>query len=455
MPGLCRDCLETFAELTGAESAGDTAPPPRCPACNSPRLVWHPDLDRLSIAHIDCDAFYASVEKRDRPELRDKPVIVGGGQRGVVSAACYVARMYGVHSAMPMFKALKACPDAVVIRPDMAKYSEAGRAIRERMLALTPLVEPLSIDEAFLDLSGTEALHHGWPARSLARLVKDIEDDMGLTASVGLSYNKFFAKIASDLDKPRGFAVLGFDAAKSFLADKPTGIIWGVGKSLRATLARDGITLVRHLLPRPEAELVARYGSIGRRLYHFARGEDERSVTPDSPTKSISSETTFDRDVAAAPVLLERLWPLCETVARRLKKAGLAGHSVQLKLKCADFRQISRSRRLGAATQLAEELYRTAEPLVRQEADGRAFRLIGIGAADLVSAAEADLPDLLDPAREKRAKVERAIDQVRAKLGEQAIGKGRALPGRQQSDGQQSGGRPSANRPAGEQRKKS
>ena len=423
MPGLCRDCLESFPEPPPG-----SVPPTRCPVCNSPRMAWHPELDRLSLAHIDCDSFYASVEKRDRPELRDKPVIVGGGQRGVVSAACYVARMYGVHSAMPMFKALKACPDAVVIRPDMAKYSEVGRAIRERMLALTPMVEPLSIDEAFLDLSGTEALHHGWPARSLARFVKSIEDEMGLTASVGLSYCKFFAKIASDLDKPRGFAVLGFDAARSFLADKPIGIIWGVGKSLRATLAKDGITLVRHLLPYSEVELMARYGSIGHRLYHFARGEDERRVSPDSPAKSISSETTFDRDIVAAPLLLERLWPLCEKVARRLKQAGLAGHSVQLKLKTADFRQISRSRRLGDATQLAEELYRTAEPLLRHEADGRAFRLIGIGAADLVAADIADLPDLLDPDREKRARVERAIDQVRAKLGDRAIGKGRSLP---------------------------
>ena len=308
MPGLCRDCLETLPDPATESAAGQAAGPPRrCPACGGFRLVWHKELDRLSLAHIDCDAFYASVEKRDRPELRDKPVIVGGGQRGVVSAACYVARMYGVHSAMPMFKALKACPDAVVIRPNMAKYSEVGRTIRARMLELTPLVEPLSIDEAFLDLSGTEALHHGWPARSLARFVLDIEKDLGLTASVGLSYNKFFAKIASDLDKPRGFAVLGSDAARTFLAARPVGIIWGVGKSLRAALERDGITLVRHLLPYSESELVARYGSIGRRLYHFARGEDARGVNPSSPAKSISSETTFNRDIAAPKLLLERL----------------------------------------------------------------------------------------------------------------------------------------------------
>ncbi|HMA15591.1 MAG: DNA polymerase IV [Bacteroidota bacterium] len=420
MPGLCRDCLETFAEPAGAAES-------RCPACGGFRLLWHPDLDRLTLAHIDCDAFYASVEKRDRPELRDKPVIVGGGRRGVVAAACYVARLYGVHSAMPMFKALKACPDAVVIRPEMAKYVAVGREIRERMLALTPLVEPLSIDEAFLDLAGTEALHHGWPARSLARLALGIEHDLGLTVSVGLSYNKFFAKIASDLDKPRGFAVLGFDAARSFLADQPIGIIWGVGKSLRASLARDGITLVRHVLPLKEVELVARYGSIGQRLYRFARGEDARDVQPDSPAKSISAETTFEHDLAAAPALLDELWPLCEKVARRLKRAGLAGRGIHLKLKTADFKLVSRSRRLAGATQMAEEIYRAAEPLVRQEADGRSFRLIGVGAAELVSGVEADLPDLLDPARDKRVKVERAIDQVRAKLGDAAIAKGRAI----------------------------
>lgn len=427
MPGLCRDCLETFPEPTGAEPTG--AASPRCPACGGLRMLWHADLDRLSLAHIDCDAFYASVEKRDRPELRDKPVIVGGGRRGVVSAACYVARVYGVHSAMPMFKALKACPDAVVIRPDMAKYAAVGRAVRERMLSLTPLVEPLSIDEAFLDLSGTQALHRGWPARSLARLARDVERDLGLTVSVGLSYNKFFAKVASDLDKPRGFAVLGFDAAETFLAAQPVGIVWGVGKALRATLARDGITLVRHLLPLPEVELVARYGSIGQRLYRFSRGQDERSVHPDSPAKSISAENTFAHDIAATPALLEELWPLCEKVARRLKKAGLAGRSIHLKLKTADFKLISRSRRLPAATQMAEEIYRAVSPLVQQEAVGRAFRLIGVGAAEFVSAEQGDLPDLLDPARDKRVRVERAIDQVRAKLGDRAIGKGRALGG--------------------------
>ncbi|WP_299393111.1 DNA polymerase IV [Pelagibius sp.] len=430
MPAICRDCLQAFGGHQVPETQAHDSPEiARCPNCDSPRLIRHPELDRLSIAHIDCDAFYASVEKRDRPELRDKPVIVGGGRRGVVSAACYVARMYGVHSAMPMFKALKACPDAVVIRPDMAKYSTIGKDIRERMRALTPMVEPLSIDEAFLDLGGTEALHHGWPARSLARLVKSIEDDLGLTASIGLSFNKFLAKIASDLDKPRGFAVIGQREARAFLADRPVGIIWGVGKSLKAALARDGITKVRHLLPYEESALVARYGSIGTRLYHFARAEDARRVSPEGATKSISSETTFNTDIASAERLAAQLWPLCEKVAKRLKRASLAGGSVHLKLKTAEFKLVSRSRRLSTPTQMAEEIYRTAEPLLRHEADGRAFRLIGVGAADLVADDDADLPDLLDPERNKRVKIELVMDQVRNKLGEESIIKGRALGG--------------------------
>ncbi len=418
MTTLCRDCLVV------SPSAPDEK---RCAACGSPRLKSHPELARLAIAHIDCDAFYASVEKRDRPELRDKPVIVGGGRRGVVAAACYVARVYGVHSAMPMFKALKACPEAVVIRPDMAKYSRIGREIREMMRGLTPLVEPLSIDEAFLDLTGTETLHGGPPARSLAALAGRIEREHGLTVSIGLSYNKSLAKIASDLDKPRGFAVIGRAEARAFLQDKPVAIIWGAGKALQKALAKGGIVRVGDLLAYDEIALVARYGAIGRRLYRFARGEDFRSVEPDAPAKSISAETTFDEDHADPAALAAQLWPLCEKVSNRLKHAGLAGRTVTLKLKTAEFRLLTRSRRLGDPTRLAEVLYRTAFALLEREAVGRRFRLIGVGASDLVDGELADPPDLADPDQQQRLKVEQTIDQVRAKLGEDAIGKGRAL----------------------------
>ncbi len=416
--GLCRDCGTVWSELP----AGG-----RCAACRSPRQIQHPELHSLAIAHLDCDAFYATVEKRDRPELADRPVIIGGGKRGVVSAACYVARMYGVRSAMPMFKALAACPDATVIRPNMKKYTEIGRQVRELMRSVTPLVEPISIDEAFLDLSGTETLHGGSPAVTCAALVGRIERDLGITVSIGLSYNKFLAKLASDLDKPRGFAVIGRAETLDFLADRPVGLIWGVGKALQARLIADGIRTIGQLRDSDESSLMARYGVIGRRLWRFAHGEDSRSVEPGSVMKSISTETTFDEDIADPETLRHRLWPLCETVSRRMKAKGIAAGTVVLKLKTDRFRLLTRSQKLPAPTQMADTLFRTALPLLAGEADGTRFRLIGIGGADLVSDAFADPPDLLDPDKDRRRKVEEAIDSVRAKLGAEAIAKGRGF----------------------------
>jgi DNA polymerase-4 len=382
---LCRDC----ATLADPAPAGE-----RCAHCGSPRLVAHAELTRLSLAHIDCDAFYASVEKRDRPELLDRPVIVGGGARGVVLACCYVARLSGIRSAMPMFKALKACPDAVVIPPDMGKYRAVGHAVRALMLAATPLVQPLSIDEAFLDLAGAAERDAGPPARTLALLARRIEREIGVTVSIGLSYNKFLAKIASDLDKPRGFAVLGRGEALDFLAPRPVSLIWGVGEALRQKLAGDGIGTIGELRQRSERELVERYGAIGRRLARFAQGEDDRTVDPDPPTKSISVETTFARDLAGLEALAEELLPLAESLARRLARAGHAAAGVTLKLKTADFRVLSRSRQLADPTQRAETLYRAALPLLREAADGTFFRLIGIGADRLAAPALADPPDL-------------------------------------------------------------
>ncbi len=382
---LCRDC--GALEPTRATSG-------RCAGCGSPRLLSHDELASLSLAHLDCDAFYASVEKHERPELRDRPVIVGGGTRGVVLACCYVARLSGVRSAMPMFRALKACPDAVVIPPDMTKYRAIGRRVRELMLATTPLVQPLSIDEAFLDLAGTERVHGGPPARTLALLARRIERENGITVSIGLSYNKFLAKIASDLDKPRGFAVLGRGEAFDFLAPKSVGLIWGVGAALQQKLARDGITTIGELRQRDERELRQRYGVIGRRLARFARGEDDRSVDPDAPMKSVSAETTFERDLAAYEALAAELWPLAEQLARRLERAGRAAAGIALKLKTSDFQVLTRSRRLVDPTQRAETLYAAALPLLRAAADGTQFRLIGIGADRLAEAALADPPDL-------------------------------------------------------------
>jgi DNA polymerase-4 len=387
----------------------------------------HPELDRLTVAHIDCDAFYASIEKRDDPSLRDKPVLVGGGRRGVVSAACYVARTYGVRSAMPMFKALKLCPDAVVIRPDMRKYRAAGRAVRALMLETTPLVEPISIDEAFLDLAGTERLHHGIPAQTLARLARRIEADIRITVSIGLSYNKFLAKLASDFDKPRGFSVVGRAEAKTLLAAKPASLIWGVGQALKRRLEADGLTTIGQLAAGDEREFVARYGAIGRRLVRFARGEDDRPVEPEGETKSVSAENTFERDLKSGAALEAELWPLCETVAARLKRAEIAGRTVTLKLRRSDFQILTRSRTLAEPTQLAETLYRTGKALLAPEVGRQSYRLIGIGASGLGPAAEADPTDLLDREAEKRAKVERAIDRVRAKLGDNAVVKGRGF----------------------------
>ena len=415
---LCRDC--------GQRPRADAG---TCPACASARVLQHRELHDLVIAHLDCDAFYATIEKRDRPELRDRPVIVGGRHRGVVAACCYTARTYGVRSAMPMFKALKACPEAAVIKPDMAKYAAVGREVRAMMLALTPQVEPLSVDEAFMDLSGTEALHRASPAEALAKLARRVEADLSITVSIGLSYNKFLAKIASDLDKPRGFAVIGRTEARSFLADKPVGLLWGVGRAMQERLARDGITRIGALARLDEATLVARYGKIGRRLFQCARGEDDRRVEPEREAKSVSSEITLDEDLSDPAALRPILWRLAETVARRMKKAGIAGGGVTLKLKTADFRIITRARRLGTATQSAEEMFRAAGPLLAREADGRAFRLIGIGAHDLApaSATQALQGDLFGGSAPDRDRVDEALDAVRERFGEDAITRGRGF----------------------------
>jgi DNA polymerase-4 len=357
-------------------------------------------------------------------------VIVGGGTRGVVSAACYIARTYGVRSAMPMFKALRACPDAVVVRPDMDKYAVVGRQVRAIFLAYTPAVEPLSLDEAFLDLSGTEVLHRQPPAMTLATIIRRIEQEIGVTASVGLSYNKFLAKVCSDLDKPRGFAVLGRAEAVDFLARQPVGVIWGAGKALQARLAADGIRTCAQLQQRDEVDLMKRYGVIGRRLYRFARGEDDRRVSPDRGMKSVSAETTFEHDIADPEALRRVLWRLSEKVSRRLKASGLAGGTVVLKLKTADFRLRTRNHKLGQPTQLADVLYRHGTALLNREADGTRFRLLGIGVAGIEGADGAEAgADLADPAQARRAVAERAMDALRDRFGRDAIGKGRGLKG--------------------------
>ncbi|MFO6465919.1 DNA polymerase IV [Jannaschia sp. KMU-145] len=416
MPSLCRACLQSFPDAR------------RCPRCGSPRVTTHPELFDLSIAHMDCDAFYASVEKRDRPELADKPVIIGGGRRGVVSTCCYVARIRGVRSAMPMFKALAICPDAVIIKGRMSLYVEVSQAIRAMMEELTPDIEPLSLDEAFLDLTGTARLHGQPPAVMLARLVARMQAELGITGSIGLSHNKFLAKIASDLDKPRGFSVIGAAETETFLADKPVGIIWGVGLVGQESLKKAGINTIADLRRWDRADLGRRFGSMGDRLWHLARGQDRRRVSARRPVKSISKETTFHENTADPDILDGHLWRLAEQVSARAKAKGLAGRVVTMKIKRADFTSVTRRHALSEPTQMADRIYREGRALFDALGWSGPARLIGVGISDLVPEDQADRAgDLLDPHAARRAEAERATDAIRARFGEDAIRKGRAL----------------------------
>jgi DNA polymerase-4 len=377
---------------------------------------------------MDCDAFYASVEKRENPALRDLPLIVGGGTRGVVSTCCYIARIRGVRSAMPMFQALKLCPEAVVVKPRMDLYVETSRAIRALIDALTPGVEPLSLDEAFLDLTGTERLHHAPPAVLLARLTKRMETDLGVTGSIGLSHNKFLAKLASDLDKPRGFSVIGRAETEAFLLPKPVRMIWGVGPAAQESLEQAGIRTFADLRRWDRRALGQRFGHMGDRLWHLARGEDHRSVSPHDPVKSISNETTFHEDTSDPDLLDGHLWRLSEKVSDRAKARDLAGRVVMLKLKRADFALISRRHALHDPTQIADRIYREARALFDQVGPRGPYRLIGVGLSDIAAAGVADRSgDLLDPQAARRAQAERAADAIRARFGKGAILKGRAL----------------------------
>ncbi|WP_296578386.1 DNA polymerase IV [Phreatobacter sp.] len=413
---FCRDCLTEAAP--GAQ---------RCQACGSPRIARHAELVGLSIAHVDCDAFYAAIEKRDDPSLVDRAVIIGGGRRGVVSTCCYVARIHGVRSAMPMFKALQLCPEAVVIKPNMEKYVGVGRQVHQAMLALTPLVEPLSIDEAFLDLTGTERLHGAAPAMVLARFARTVEREIGITVSVGLSYNKFLAKIASDMDKPRGFAAIGRAEALEFLGSKPVSLIWGVGRATQEALEREGFRLIADLRRLDEGDLMRRFGAMGLRLSRLSRGIDERRVSPDKETKSISAETTFDTDIRDARTLEKKLFLLCEKVSARAKAQGFAGTTVTLKLKTADFKIRTRSRALPSPTLLATRLFETGRDMLMKEADGTAYRLIGIGLSELTDPGRADPADLVDPSIARSVKVEGAVDALRTRFGKAAVVKGITL----------------------------
>lgn len=416
---LCRDC-------GGEEFVEDM-----CQTCRSRRFIAHAEIHSLSIAHVDCDAFYCTVEKRDDPSIRNKPVVVGGGRRGVVSAACYHARVYGVRSAMPMFQALKLCPDAVVVKGNMDKYAYEGGRIRDMMRELTPLVEPLSIDEAFLDLTGTERLHGRSPAQSLIKLQNDILKEIGVTVSIGLSYNKFLAKTASDLDKPNGFAVLGEEDAQAFLAKQSVGFIYGIGPAFAAKLEKSGLRTIADVRRRSDKDMAQRFGEAGLRLARLARGEDHRRVNPVSDRKSVSAETTFNTDISDLEQLKDKLWQVCLKTADRSKAKNLAGRTVTLKLKTAQFKSISRRRTLQQPVQLADVIFSELEPLLEAEVDGyKSYRLIGAGISGL-SAPVGDVADMLDIKSAKRGAAERASDIARAKFGPDAVTTGRGLRLRQ------------------------
>jgi DNA polymerase-4 len=415
MPSLCRSC--------DAISDGPTR---LCAQCGSRLSVSHPELLTLAIAHVDCDAFYASVEKRDRPELAAKPLIVGGGQRGVVTTACYIARLSGVRSAMPMFKATKLCPDAVIIKPDMAKYAAESRRIRALMRDLTPLVEPLSIDEAALDLSGTETLHRAPPAVMLARLARRVESEIGVTISIGLGPNRLLAKLAAERDKPRGFSVIGAEAV-ALLAPEPISLLPGMGPAATARLAALGLTRIGQLQALDTATAIRLLGDDGPALTRRARGEDSRRVEPLHETKSISAETTFAHDLAKLPDLEKVLWRITEKLAARLRASGWAAGGVTLKLKTGRHVSRTRSLRLPSPTALPDLLFAAGQGMLAREADGTPFRLLGLGAQPLRPAAEADPLDLADPDAGRRVARQQAVDKLRDRFGAAIIGRGRGF----------------------------
>ena len=377
---------------------------------------------------MDCDSFYASVEKRDCPELIDKPVIIGGGRRGVVSTACYIARIRGVHSAMPMYRALKLCPDAVVIRPRMKLYAEISLQIRKMMLELTPAVEPISLDEAFLDLGGTQRLHKKPPAVLLAELTNRIKTELGLTGSIGLSHNKFLAKVASDLNKPNGFSIIGKQETEKFLFNKPVNILWGVGAGTKEKLEAMGIKTLSDLLRWEESDFVRKFGTSGKRLKALASGKDNRRVMAERLIKSISNETTFGEDILKHEILIGHLWRMCEKVSDRAKSREIAGKVGVIKLKTDKHRLITRRLTFKEPTNMADRLFNALEPLLKSEIKEVKFRLLGVTLTDLCDQKYADLTDdLLDPNAQNRQKAELATDKIRRKFGVNAIIKGRSL----------------------------
>jgi len=413
---VCRECFKTFNEKKEF-----------CNKCYSANLISNNEIENLNIAHVDCDAFYAAIEKRDNPKYKNFPIIIGGGKRGVVATACYIARTRGVKSAMPMYKALKLCPDAIIIKPNMQKYKKASKVINNLMKEITPLVEPLSLDEAFLDLSGTSRLHKKIPAVLLAELSKKIQKKVGISVSIGLSYNKFLAKICSDIDKPRGFSIINRLEAQSFLKDKPVEVIWGVGNTLKSKLNNDGIRTIGQIREMDCSELIIKYGSIGSHIHKLSNAEDVREIKPYRKVKSISHETTFEKDTNDEVFLKKILWSLCEKVSDRAKEKGLGGSTINLKIKTKDFKLISRSITIEEPTQIAEIIFQTSKLLLFREIKKNKFRLLGVGLSNLKDSEICDLYDLINTNSNKEKNIEFAIDAIRNRYGVNLIKKGRSI----------------------------
>lgn len=380
-----------------------------------------------SILHVDMDAFFASVEELDRPELAGRPVIVGGTPqgRGVVAAASYEVRKYGVHSAMPTATALRLCPHAVLIPPRHGRYAELSRRIRAVFERYSPQVEPLSVDEAFIDVTASERLFGS--AATIGRRIKDdIREELGLVASVGLAPNKFLAKLASDLDKPDGFLAVAEEGVAAFLAPLPIGRLWGVGPKSAARLERLGITTVGRLREYPERMLADHVGrAAAEHLWQLARGIDERPVEPVREAKSVSHETTFHRDIADPGLIRGWLRELAEQVGSRLRHEGHAGRTVTLKVRFRDFSTTTPSRTLSAPTDVTTEIRDAALALYAERiGPGHpSVRLLGVGVSGF-GPPDGDQLSLFDQDRQRAGRVDGVLDDIRARFGADGLRRG-------------------------------
>lgn len=378
------------------------------------------------IIHVDMDAFFAAVEQRDDPVLRGRPVVVGGvGKRGVVSTASYEARRYGIHSAMPMSEARRRCPDAVFMPGDHKKYARVAAEIRDILAAFSPLVEPLSLDEAFLDVTGMEWLYPD-PANIAAAIKQRIKDDLALTASAGVAPNKFLAKLASDWGKPDGLVVVRPDEVAAFLRAMPIARLWGAGEKTTKLLQSIGINTIGQLAGADDAILARHFGQAAGEMRRLARGEDDRPVIPEHEPKSLGNEVTFGEDLRSREEIGTCLLALSHKVSRRLRQAGYAGRTVTVKIRFGSFRTITRSRTLGEPTLLGDTIYDTAAAIMAGVELTEGVRLLGVTLSNLqVYGSQPSLFSSGDD--DKKLKVSVAVDRLKDKFGEGAVTRGRLL----------------------------